>query len=30
LCHAMINTAVGEEAVVHMILEFMKALDPTT
>jgi len=26
----MINTAVSEEAVVHMILEFMKALDPTT
>jgi len=28
--HTMINTAVGDEAVVHMILEFKKALDPTT
>jgi cytidylate kinase len=26
--HAMINTALGDEAVVNMILDFMKALDP--
>src|SRR5580658_1274549 len=25
--HTMINTAVGDEAVVHMILDFMKTLD---
>jgi cytidylate kinase len=25
--HAMINTAIGDEAVVHMILDFMKTLD---
>lgn len=25
--HAMINTAIGDEAVVHMILDFMKSLD---
>src|SRR5271155_5753159 len=25
--HTMINTALGDEAVVHMILDFMKALD---
>jgi hypothetical protein len=30
LYHTMINTAMGDEAVVHMILEFMKALEPTT
>ena len=30
LYHTMINTAIGDEAVVHMVLEFMKALDPTT
>ena len=28
--HTMINTEIGDEAVVHMILEFMKALDPAT
>ena len=28
--HAMINTAIGDEAVVHMILDFMKTLDATT
>jgi cytidylate kinase len=28
--HAMINTAVGDEAVVHMILEFMRTFDATT
>ena len=28
--HAMINTAIGNEAVVHMILELMKTVDPTT
>ena len=27
LYHIMINTAIGDEAVVHMILDFMKALD---
>ncbi len=25
--HTMINTAIGDEAVVHMILDFMKTLD---
>ena len=25
--HAMINTAIGDEAVVHTILDFMKTLD---
>ena len=25
--HAMINTAIGDEAVVHMILDFMKTVD---
>jgi cytidylate kinase len=25
--HTMINTAIGDEAVVHMILDFMKSLD---
>ena len=25
--HAMINTAIGDQAVVHMILDFMKTLD---
>ncbi|MFZ0879601.1 MAG: cytidylate kinase family protein, partial [Candidatus Acidiferrales bacterium] len=25
--HAMINTAIGEEAVVHMILDFMNTVD---
>ena len=25
--HTMINTAIGDDAVVHMILDFMKALD---
>jgi cytidylate kinase len=25
--HTMINTAIGDEAVVHMILDFMEALD---
>ena len=25
--HAMINTAIGDEAVVHMILDFMKTID---
>ena len=25
--HAMINTAIGDEAVVQMILDFMKTLD---
>src|SRR5277367_5631051 len=28
--HTMINTAIGDEAVVHMILEFMKSVDPAT
>ena len=28
LYHAMINTAIGDEGVVHMILEFMKIFDP--
>jgi cytidylate kinase len=27
--HAMINTAIGDQAVVRMILDFMKALDAT-
>jgi cytidylate kinase len=27
--HTMINTAIGDEAVVHMILDFMEALDAT-
>ena len=27
LYHTMINTAIGDEAVVHMILDFMKSLD---
>jgi cytidylate kinase len=30
LYHALINTAVGDETVVHMILEFMKAFDAMT
>ena len=30
LYHAMINTAIGNEAVVRMILEFVKTLDPAT
>jgi cytidylate kinase len=25
--HTMINTAIGDEAVVHMILDFMKTVD---
>ena len=25
--HAMINTAIGDDAVVHMILDFMKTVD---
>jgi hypothetical protein len=25
--HTMINTAVGDEAVVHLILDFMKTVD---
>jgi cytidylate kinase len=25
--HAMLNTAIGDDAVVHMILEFMKTVD---
>jgi hypothetical protein len=25
--HAMINTTIGDEAVVHMILDFMKTFD---
>jgi hypothetical protein len=25
--HAMINTAIGDAAVVHMVLDFMNALD---
>lgn len=29
LYHTMINTVVGEETVVHLILEFMKTLDAT-
>src|SRR6266478_4323816 len=28
--HTMINTDIGDESVVHMILEFMKTLDPVT
>jgi cytidylate kinase len=28
--HAMINTALGDEAVVHVILDFMKTLDPVS
>jgi cytidylate kinase len=28
--HTMINTEIGDESVVHMILEFMKTLDPAT
>lgn len=28
LYHAMINTAIGDDDVVHMILEFMKIFDP--
>ena len=28
--HTMINTDIGDESVVHMILEFMKTLDPAT
>src|SRR5271169_5823671 len=28
--HTMINTEIGDDAVVHLILEFMKTLDPTT
>lgn len=28
--HTMINTAIGDDVVVHLILEFMKPLDPTT
>src|SRR5580765_7053580 len=28
--HTMINTAIGDQAVVHMIMEFMKTLDPAT
>jgi hypothetical protein len=27
LYHAMINTAIGDEAVVHMILNLMKSMD---
>src|SRR6202142_848211 len=27
--HTMINTAIGEEAVVHMIMDFMKTLEAT-
>jgi hypothetical protein len=27
LYHAMINTAIGDEAVVHMILDLMKSMD---
>jgi cytidylate kinase len=30
LYHAMINTAIGNEAVVRMILELVKTLDPAT
>jgi hypothetical protein len=30
LYHAMINTAIGNEAVVRTILEFIKTLDPAT
>jgi cytidylate kinase len=30
LYHAMINTAIGDQAAVHMIVEFMKTLDPAT
>ena len=30
LYHAMINTAIGDEAVVHMILDFMRTLDART
>jgi cytidylate kinase len=30
LFHAMINTAIGDAAVVHMILELIKAVDTTT
>jgi len=30
LYHAMINTAIGDAAVVHMILELIKAVDTTT
>jgi len=26
--HTMINTAIGDEPVIHMILEFMKTLNP--
>jgi hypothetical protein len=28
--HTMINTAIGDEAVVHMILDFMRTLDAST
>jgi cytidylate kinase len=28
--HSMINTALGDEAVVHVILDLMKTLDPAT
>jgi hypothetical protein len=28
--HTMINTAIGDEAVVHVILEFMNTLDPAS
>jgi cytidylate kinase len=28
--HTMINTTIGDEAVVHMILDFMRTLDATT
>ena len=28
--HTMINTAIGDDAVVHMILDFIRTVDPTT